>query len=330
MRAIVYDRYGYPDGVRVDRIEKPVPRAGEVLVRVHAASVNAADTHLLHGRPRVMRLSTGWFRPKIRGLGLDYAGVVEGAGPGASGHAIGDAVLGELPQDYAGTARTFADYVCVPAVSAVRIPAGVSFAEAATVPLAGSTALFAVRDGAEASAGKHVLINGAAGGVGMHAIQLAKHAGATVTAVCSAGKARAVRAAGADDVIDYRVQDFTDGDARYDAIVDIACSRPLARCERVLAAQGRYVWVGGPAGNGLLGPVSGLLAVVGRSMTRGGDRWRYVARSSTAAEVTTLAGLLAGGGLRPVIDRRLPLEGVPDALRHLEEGRACGKVVIEL
>lgn len=329
MKAIVYDTYGRLDRVRLEDIDRPVPGADQILVRVHAASVNAADNHLLYGRPRLMRLVIGLFRPKIRGLGLDYAGVVEVAGDAVTGFHPGDAVFGELPQNYKGNARTFAEYVCVPATSAVRKPDGVSFVEAAAVPLAGCTALFAVREEAGVRPGQHVLVNGAAGGVGSHAVQLAKHAGATVTAVCSAGKADRVRDAGADHVIDYRTRNFTEGDTRYDVIIDIAGGQPLSRCERVLTPGGRYVWVGAPAGKGVLGPLRDLFSVLVRSLFGGGERWRFVAKTSTPADVAALGTLMTEGALRPLIDRCYPLEQVPDALRHLEEGRACGKVVIE-
>lgn len=329
MKAIVYSEYGSPDVLRLENVDIPQPETGEVLVRMRAASVNAADSLLVHGQPLIMRPLIGWRRPKIGGLGLDFAGCVEAVGEGVIRLRAGDEVFGEIPQDFSGKTRAFAEYLCVAEASAVRKPEGVGFAEAAAVPLAGCTALFAIRDYGALSPGEHVLVNGAAGGVGMFVVQLAKHRGATVTAVCSGGKADAVRAAGADHVIDYRRQDFTAGDQRYDAIIDTVSSQPLSRCRHVLSPRGRYLWVGGRSTHWLLGPLRPALNVLSMKLTDRSRQWRCVAQTSTPADVETLVGLLAEGALRPVIDRRFPLEGVADAIRHLEAGRACGKVVIE-
>jgi len=206
----------------------------------------------------------------------------------------------------------------------------VSFTEAAAVPLAGCAALFAVRDYGQVRPGQHVLINGAAGGVGMYAVQIAKHLGATVTAVCSGRKAGAVRDNGADRVIDYRRHDFTTDAVHYDVIVDIASSQGVSRCRRVLAPRGRFVMVGGPVSGPWLGPMRPALNVLLMSLVSRTRRWLLVLKSSSAADVAVLAGLLVDGSLRPVIDRCYPLERAADAIRHLQEGRACGKVVIEI
>jgi len=330
MRAIVTHEYGSLDVLQLEDVDKPVPRADELLVQVRAASVNAADGLLMHGWPYPMRSQIGWKRPRIKGLGLDFAGVVEAVGDAVTAFRPGDAVFGELAQDYAGATRAFAEYICVAASSVVRKPEAVSFTEAAAVPLAGCTALYAVRDYGQVRPGQHVLINGAGGGVGTYAVQLAKHFGATVTGVCSDRKAGTVRDSGADRVIDYRQHDFTTDAMQYDVIVDIVSSQGLLRCRRVLAPRGRFVWVGGPASGPWLGPLRPALNVLLMSLVSRRQRWLLVAKSSSAEDVAVLAGLLADGSLRPVIDRCYPLERAADAIRHLQDGRACGKVVIEI
>jgi NADPH:quinone reductase-like Zn-dependent oxidoreductase len=277
-----------------------------------------------------MRSQIGWKRPKIKGLGLDFAGVIEAVGDRVTAFRPGAAVFGELPSNYAGATRAFAEYISVAASSVVRKPETVSFAEAAAVPLAGCAALYAVRDYGQVRPGDHVLINGAGGGVGMYAVQLAKHFGATVTGVCSDRKADAVRDSGADRVIDYRAHDFTTDAIQYDVIVDIASSQGVLRCRRVLAPRGRFVWVGGAASSPWFGPLRPAVNVLLMSLVSRAQRWMLVAKSSSPKDVAVLAGLLADGSLRPVIDRCYPLERVADAIRHLEDGRACGKVVVEV
>jgi NADPH:quinone reductase-like Zn-dependent oxidoreductase len=330
MRAIVTDDYGSVDVLRLEDVDQPVPRPHELLVRVHAASVNAADGLLMRGLPYLMRSQIGWRRPRIKGLGLDFAGVVEAVGEAATSFRPGDAVFGELAPDHAGATRAFAEYVCVAAASVVRKPANVSFSEAAAVPLAGCAALYAVRDYGQVGPGQQVLINGAGGGVGIYAVQLAKHFGATVTGVCSDRKAARVRDVGADRVIDYRRHDFTTDPERYDVIVDIVSSQGVRRCRRVLAPRGRFVWVGGPAANRWLGPLRNALNVSLMSLASRRQRWLCVTKSSSPQDVAVLAGLLADGSLRPVIDRCYPLDRVAEAIRYLEGGHACGKVVIEI
>lgn len=330
MRAIVFREYGSPDVLRLEDVDKPAPRASELLVGLRAASVNAADGHLLYGRPYLMRPQIGWLRPRIGGLGLDFAGVVEAVGESVTAFRPGDAVFGEIAQDYSGAGRAFAEYICVAESSVVRKPEGVSFAEAAATPLAGCAALYAVRDYGRLGPGQHVLINGAGGGVGTHAVQLAKHFGATVTAVCSDRKAAAARESGADRVVDYRQHDFTADPVRYDVIIDVFSSQSVSRCRRVLAPRGRFVWVGGPASNRWLGPLRSAVNVMLMSLVSRRQGWLLVAKSSSPEDVAVLAGLLADGSLRPVIGRRYPLERAADAVRDLEEGRVCGKAVIEI
>lgn len=330
MRAIVFDEYGSPDVLRLEDVDRPAPRPNELLVRVQATSVNAADGHLMYGRPYLMRYQCGWKRPKIRGLGLDFAGVVEAVGAAATAFRPGDAVFGELAEDYAGATRAFAEYVCVAESTVTRKPDAVSFTEAAAVPLAGCAALYAVRDYGQSGPGQKVLVNGAGGGVGVYAVQLAKRFGATVTAVCSARKADRVRDIGADHVIDYRRHDFTADPVQYDVIVDIASSQSVARCKRVLAPHGRFVWVGGPASSGWLGPLRPAVNVLLTSLVSRRQRWLCVAKPSSAKDVALLAGWLSDGSLRAVVDRCYPLERTADAIRYVEEGLACGKVVVEM
>ncbi len=329
MRAIVFDRYGAAkDVLRLETVAVPVPKADEVLVRVHAASVNAADLLMMHGRVLPVRLQLGLRRPRLTGLGQDFSGVVEAVGESVETLRAGDAVFAELPADHAGVSRAFADYVCVPESQLVRVPAGVSFADAAATPVAGCTALFAVRDYGEVGQGDRVLVNGAGGGVGSQAVVLAKQFGATVTAVCSARKAGTARAAGADHVIDYIERDFTAEDMLYDVIIDTVSSQPLSHYRRVLAPGGRYVWVGGAA-EGAKGPITLLLKVGRMSLSDGQRSWRAVTRTSTPQDLATLADWLGEGRFRPVLCQRFSLERAAEAVQRLEQGLVCGKLVVE-
>lgn len=328
MRAVVYRRYGSPDGVRVEDVDIPEPGPDELRIRVRAASVNPADSYVLRGQPYMLRLRAGLRRPNNHGLGLDFAGVVDAIGDAVTAFRPGDEVFGAMTDLFAGRTRTFAEYLCVPAAHAARMPAGLSFDEAATLPVAGCTALYAVRDYGEVRTGQRVLINGAGGGVGVHAVQFAKHFGATVTAVCSEEKAALVRGLGADRVIDYRRQDFTAEDIRYDVIIDLVSNHSAKRCGRALAPEGRFVWVGAVESSALFGPLRPALNVLAMPLVDRERRWVMVSKTSTAEDLATLAGLLAQGAFRPVIGRRYPLADVADAIRYLEEGHACGKVVI--
>lgn len=330
MKAIVYHDYGSPDVLQMRDVGVPEPRPDELRIRMRASSVNPADSYLMHGRPYMMRFQSGLKRPKNNGLGLDFAGVVDAVGDAVTVFRPGDEVFGEVSSLYTGRTRAFAEYLCVPAAIAARKPQNLSFGEAASVPLAGCTALYAVRDYGQVKSGQHVLINGAGGGVGVHAVQLAKHFGATVTAVCSEAKRSLMRDIGADHVIDYRKHDFTAGSTRYDAIVDMVSSQAVRRCRRVLAPQGRFVWVGGPGANRWIGPLRPALNVLAMPLVDRGHRWIVVSKTSTAEDLATLAGLLEQRAFRPVIDRHYPLGDAADAIRYLEKGHACGKIVVEI
>ena len=324
MKAIVHERFGSADQLRCEEIETPSPGEGEVLVKVHAASVNPLDWHMLRGTPRLIRLSAGlkqgkWMRP-----GRDVAGVVESVGANASRLRPGDAVFGACQ-------GAFADYVRGPESAFTAKPQSVSFEEAAAVPIAGSTALQALRDSGRLRAGQRVLINGAGGGVGTFAVQLARLDGAEVTAVCGAAAAELVRSLGAYRLIDYAERDFTaDGD-RYDLILDLVGSRSYRAMKRILAPDGRIVAVGGGGRNGRrLGRWLGrtLLAVLASRLSR-----RKVVLCMSKLDLDDLdrlGALVAAGALRPAIDRRYPLNEVPAAIRHVAEGHAHGKVVISL
>lgn len=331
MRAIQFDRYGPTEVLELREVERPQPRAGEVRVQVCAAAVNPADHYLMRGRPYLIRLAGGLQRPKVHGLGLDFAGVVDAVGAGVDTLAPGDAVFGEVEDEGADACRAFAEYTRVAAGIVARKPAGVSFAEAAALPVAARTALCALRDHGRLQPGEHVLINGAGGGVGTFAVQLARHFGARVSAVCSGGKAELMRTLGADQVIDYEQTDLSAGRERYDLIVDIIGSRSPAQCRRVLAPRGRFVWVGASLAAGpWLGPLHAAARVMLASVRSGGQQWTCAITPKSPADLELLAGLLDAGTLRAVIDRRYPLECVDEAIRYLERGHATGKIVIEI
>lgn len=330
MKAVVYHEYGSPDVLRLRDVELPRPRPNELRIGMRAASVNPADLYLLRGSPYMLRFQTGLKRPKNNGIGLDFAGVVDAVGDEVAAFSVGDEVFGQIADFSTGRTRALAEYLCVDAAVAAKKPQGIGFAEVATLPLAGCAALYAVRDYGQVTSGQHVLINGAGGGVGVYAVQLAKHFGATVTAVCSQAKRSLMHEIGADHVIDYRKHDFTAGTARYEVIVDTVSSQALRRCRRVLAPRGRFVWVGGPGPNRWIGPMRLALNVLAMPLVDRGHRWSVVSKNSTAEDLATLAGLLEQRALRPVIDRRYPLGDAVDAIRHLEKGHACGKIVIEI
>jgi NADPH:quinone reductase-like Zn-dependent oxidoreductase len=331
MKAAVYRQYGCPlDDVRVEDVPVPEPGPGEVRIRVRAASLNPADIYMLRGWPCMMRIQAGLRRPRNIGLGLDFAGVIDKVGDTTTDLRPGDAVFGEMTKPFTGHTRAFAEYLCIPVDQLARMPSTLSFEEAAALPIAAGTAMFAVRNYGGLHPGQQVLINGAGGGIGVHAVQLAKHAGAIVTAVCSAEKATMVRELGADRVIDYRRQDFTEEDIRYNAIIDLVSSRSIKHCRRVLAPDGRFLWVGSVDSGPLLGPLRPALGVMLTSLFARRQRWNCLVNTTKAADLAMLADLLAAGAFRPVISRRYPLADVADAIRYLEKGHAGGKVVISI
>ncbi|WP_018353172.1 NAD(P)-dependent alcohol dehydrogenase [Longispora albida] len=325
MKAIVQDRYGPPDVLELREIPKPAPGPGQLLVRVRAASINARDWHFLRGDPllaRAMAPQLGWKAPRTTIRGSDFAGVVKETGAGVTRFRPGDEVFGDLcPADGA-----FAEYACVPEADAEHKPAGISLEEAAALPMAGATALRGLRDTAQVQPGQHVLINGASGGVGTFAIQIAKSFGCTVTAVCRTGNADLVRSAGADHVVDYTRADFT-ATGPYDVVFDLVGNRSLAELRRPLTPAGVAVLSGGGnSGNGrnsVLGPMG--LFIRAKVSSR---RVRILEGVSPARELGALRQLVEAGKLRPVIDRRYTLSQVPDAIRYMEAEHARAKVVI--
>jgi NADPH:quinone reductase-like Zn-dependent oxidoreductase len=321
MKAIVYRRYGSPDVLRLEEVPKPDVKDGDVLVRVQAAAVNPLDWHLLRGMPYIVRPTSGWSKPKRNIPGVDVAGVVEAVGRNVTELQAGDEVFGEKT-------RACAEYVCGPERLFMRKPANLTLEEAAAVPVAAATALQALRDKGNVQPGERVLINGASGGVGTFAVQLARSFGAEVTGVCSTPNLDLVRSIGADHVIDYTQEDFTRSGERYDLIIDNAGSRSLLAMMRVLAPSGTMVLVGASKGN-WIGPIARILGASQLSRL-GSQKMVGMLTDIQREDLVFLKDLIQAGKVTPVIDRRYPLSEVPDAIRYLETMRARGKVVITM
>jgi NADPH:quinone reductase-like Zn-dependent oxidoreductase len=316
MRAFVYERYGPPERLRMAEVDKPAPNAGEVLVKVLAASVNAADWHLLRGKPLFSRATLGLLRPKHQILGGDIAGQVEAVGSDITRYKPGDEVYANLlDHGYGG----FADYVAVPAGVMALKPAKLSFEEAAAVPMAAVTALQGLGHHGALQPTQQVLINGATGGVGSFAVQLAKASGAEVTAVTSTPNLELVRSLGADHLIDYTTTDVTGGGRRYDRILDTVGNRSVAELRRALAEGGKAAVTGFTSVRRLLG-VS----------LRGGKNIAQVQAHVTAKDLELLSELIEAGKLRPQIDRRYRFADTPTAIAYLEQGHAKAKVVVTM
>ena len=316
MKAIVYTTYGSPDVLELKEIEKPTPKANEVLVRVHAASANPADWHLMRGEPFLARFANGLLKPKNTRLGADVAGRVEAVGSNVTQLHVGDLVFGELPLNALGS---FAEYVTAPEALLAVKPAQLTCEQAAAVPLAAFTALQGLRDKGNIQSGQKVLINGASGGVGTFAVQIAKAFGAAeVTGVCSTRNLDLVRSLGADQVIDYTQTDFTSTGQRYDLIFDAVGNRSVADLKRALTPNG-------------IASVAGFtsLARLFQVMALGGKKVGLMETAKTnQKDLLILKELLESGKVVPVIDRRFPLAQTADAIRYLETGRARGKVII--
>ncbi len=321
MRAAVRNTYGSPDVLELQEIEKPDLTDDGVLVRVRAASVNPADWYGLTGRPQVARIQSGLFKPKSNRMGVDFAGTVEAVGRKVTQLRPGDEVFG-------GRDGAFAEYVCVREDRAVAPkPANLTFEEAAAVPVAALTALQGLRDKGQIQPGQKVLINGASGGVGTFAVQIAKALGAEVTGVCSTRNVDLVRSLGADHVIDYTEEDFTRSDRRYDLMLDVAGSRSWSECKRVLTPQATLVIVGAPKGSRLLGPLSRIVKLRLAALLSSQKVVFFIAKFNKA-DLEVLRELLEAGKVTPVIDRRYELSVIADAFRYLGEGHAQGKIVL--
>jgi NADPH:quinone reductase-like Zn-dependent oxidoreductase len=323
MKAIVQDVYGGPDVLELRDVPVPVPAEDEVLVRVRASSVNAADWHLMRGKPYFMRLvGFGIRTPTVQVRGMDVAGVVEAVGSKVTTLRSGDEVYGQGDMKKG----TFAELAAVKESSLSPKPASLSFEEAGAVPLAALTALQGVRDSGGVKPGHRVLINGASGGVGTFAVQIAKALGAEVTAVCSTRNVELVRSLGADHVVDYTRDDFTRAGERYDVVFDLVANRSLSALRRALAPRGTLVLSGGGGGR-FLGPMPLILRSVLVNLVAG-QRLASLSESVNAADLAYLADLIEKGDVRPVIDRSYPLAEAAAAIRHLEDEHARGKIVI--
>ena len=318
MKAIVYSDFGSPDVLRCEEIEKPTPGDDEVLIRVHAASVNPLDWHFMRGTPYLARIMFGLRRPNSPRLGVDLAGRVEAVGKNVTRFKPGDDVFG-------GGNGAFAEYACASESSLVTKPRNVTFEQAAAVNIAAMTALQGLRKG-RIQPGQEVLSNGAAGGVGTFAVQIAKSFGARVTGVCSTRNVDMVRSIGADEVIDYTSEDFTKSGRRYDIILDCIGNHSLSALRRVLKPKGTYIIVGGPDGK-WLGPFPRVIAAILLSRFVSQKLLMMLSQGSTE-DLTFIRELIEAGKVTPVIDRRYSLSEVPEAIRYVEEGHARGKVVI--
>jgi NADPH:quinone reductase-like Zn-dependent oxidoreductase len=320
MQAIVQDRYGSADVLRLAQINRPEAAQHEVLVRVHAAGLDRGAWHLMTGRPYAMRLGTGIRAPRNRVLGREVAGTVAAIGAAVAGFAVGDEVF--------GIGRgSFAEYTVARADKLAHKPANVTFEQAAVVPVSGLTALQALRDAGRLQQGQHVLITGASGGVGSFAVQLAKAFGAQVTGVCSSAKLDLVRSLGADQVIDYTRQDWADGAHHYDLILDIAGNPAPSRLRRALTPTGTAVIVGGEEGGNLTGGMDRQLRAFALTMVVR-QRFTGLLCKENSTDLQQLTQLIEAGDVTPSVGRAFPLDRVPEAIRHLDAGHARGKVAI--
>ncbi len=323
MKAIINCDYGLAH-LKLENIEKPVPNDDQVLVKVRAASVNPYDWHFIEGTPKIIRLmGVGLRKPKDTRVGVDFAGTVEAVGKNVTNFKPGDEVFG-------GRGGAFAEYVCPRATRAVALkPSNVTFEQAASVNIAGITALQALRDKGKVQPGQKVLINGASGGVGTFAVQIAKSFGADVTGVCSTRNVDLVKSLGADHVIDYTKEDFTKSAERYDVMLDNVGNRSLSECRQVLTPNGKYVLIGGGGANeqGFLGGLGkALWAMLFSKFVN--QQMGMMMADANQKDLSVLADMMQAGTIKPVIDRTYKLDQLPEAIRYLEEGHARGKVII--
>jgi NADPH:quinone reductase-like Zn-dependent oxidoreductase len=313
LKAVIRDSYGPPDVLELREIEKPVPKEDEILMKVHAASVNHADSHGLRGTPFMARIILGGLiKPKVKILGYDFAGKVESVGQNVSEFQPDDEVFG-TSKDAGG----FAEYLCTTEDLILIKPPNVSFEDAASIPAVGVPALQGLQKHGKIQSGQNVLINGASGGIGTIAVQIAKLLGANVTGVCSTTNLDMVRSIGADEVIDYTKDDFTQSEQRYDLIFDVVAKSSFSDCKPILKPNGRYVTTAFSPG----------LALKAK-MVRGDQKMIPFVANPTRSDLIFLKDLLEAGKLKPVIDRRYSLEQVPDAIRYLEGGHVKGKLII--
>jgi NADPH:quinone reductase-like Zn-dependent oxidoreductase len=322
LKAIVYHNYGSPAVLSLTEIEKPAPTENEVLIKVRAASINPLDWHFMRGTPYVVRLMTGFGKPKIPRLGADYAGVVEEIGKSVTKFKPGDHVFGS-------SHGSFAEYVCSSENTIAGMPENITFEKAAAVPVASLTALQGLRDKGHIKQGQDVLVNGASGGVGTFAVQIAKAFGAEVTGVCSTRNMEMVRSIGATHIFDYTQKDFTRGEQRFDIILDTVGNHSLSAIRRVLKPEGTHLGVGGPSGRWKMGLtqsiIGGLLSLfVSQNFTT------FIANSKQEEDLIFIRDLIETGSVTPVIDREYRLDEVPEAIHYMEQGHTQGKVVVKV
>ncbi len=322
MKATVYRNYGSPDVLKCEEIKKPTVGDNDVLINIRAASVNPLDWHFMRGTPYFLRIMAGLTKPKDTRLGVDVAGLVEAVGRNVTRFKPGDEVFGSCR-------GAFAEYVCTSEPALAMKPYNVTFEQAASVCVAALTALQGLRDKGQIQPGQKVLINGAAGGVGTFAVQIAKSFGADVTGVCSTRNVGMVRSIGADRVIDYTQEDFTKSGQRYDLILDSVGNHSFSACRRALNPRGIYIAVGGPSGRWMIGFLARVITalVFSRFVSQ---KLSMILMRPSKEDLTIMRELMEAGKVTPVIDRRYGLSEVPEAIRYLEEGHARGKVVITL
>jgi NADPH:quinone reductase-like Zn-dependent oxidoreductase len=321
VKAVIRNKYGNTDVLEIVEMDQPEVTDDGLLVRVHAVALNRLDWYHVTGTPLLGRAEMGLRKPKSPFFHADFAGTVEAVGKNVARFKVGDEVFGR--------GAPLAQYVCVEADAIVRKPAGVTFEEAAAVTLGGRTALQALRDRGRVSPGQKVLINGASGGVGTFAVQIAKTLGAEVTAVCSTGNVDQAHALGADHVIDYTHDDFTRNGQQYDVLFDNAGSKPWSACKRVLAPNAIVLLVGGPKKNRLLGPLGHIITMKLRARLSSQQAVFFIAKPTTT-DLEALAEMLKAGTVKPVIDRRYALREIADAFRYLGDGHPRGKIVIDM
>ena len=325
MKAIVHRQYGDAEVLKLEQVAKPTPAADELLIKVHDAALNPLDWHYMHGTPYLVRLQSGLGRPKFTGIGVDFSGTVEAVGPDVKQFKVGDEIF--------GTANgALAEYVTSTEVGLARKPSNMTFEQAAAVPIAGITALQGLRDAGQLESGQKVLINGASGGVGTFAVQIAKSMGAEVTGVCSTHNLDLVRSLGADHVIDYTKEDFTKGTARYDLIFDTVGNHPILDYRRVLNPRGTLLVIGGgsPSTDPWIGPLKGFIKAAVLTHFVSQKFTGFLADANKTSDLDTLRDMMQAGKLLPVIDRQYPLSEARAAMRYLEAGHARGKVIVSL
>ena len=324
MKAAIYTQYGPADVIQIREVEPPIPRNNEVLIKVRAASVNPYDWHFLRGRPYFLRLMAGLRKPKDLRLGVDVAGEVQTTGSGVSKFNPGEHIF--------GTCRgAFAEYVCTPESSVVKKPESMTFEQAASIPIAGLTALQSLRDKGRLQPGQKVLVNGAAGGVGTFAVQIAKSFGAEVTGVCSTRNVGLVRSLGADRVVDYTRENFTRSPQRFDVVLDLVANHSFRAFTRVITPKGIYIGAGG-GGPEIRWGISILARMIAGLVMAPFVSQKLVTifANLKAEDLEAIGQLIEAGKVTPVIDRCYPLSEVPNAIRHLEQGHARGKVIITI